>query len=71
MEKFAVQYNKSNPSLWEERPVLMPFMAVYRHEWIEAALIDPCYIQAQFVDDDISTVYRRTGWKQILATQET
>lgn len=67
MEKFAVKYNKSNQALWEERPVLMPFMAVYRHEWIEAALIDPCYTQAQFVDDDISTVYRRTGWKQILA----
>lgn len=67
MEKFAARYNKSNPLLWEERSVLMPFVAVYRHERIEAALTDPCYIQAQFVDDDISTVYRRTGWKQILA----
>lgn len=68
MEAFAAEYNKkSNPSLWEERPLLMPFVAMVRHELSEINLQDPSYTQAQFIDDDISTVYRRTGWKQMLA----
>lgn len=67
MERFAGAYNRSNPSLWEERFSLMPFVGMYRHELYEADLVDPRYVQAQFVDDDISTVLRRTGWKQILA----
>ena len=67
MEKFALLYNKSNPCLWEERAILMPFVAVFRREMLYSDLSDPSYTQAQFIDDDISTVYRRSRWKQILA----
>ena len=38
-----------------------------RRELFEVDIHDPSYIQAQFIDDDVSTVYRRSGWKQILA----
>lgn len=67
MEEFALLYNKSNPFLWEERVILMPFVAVFRRELLYSDLMDSSYTQAQFIDDDISTVYRRSGWKQILA----
>lgn len=67
MEEFALLYNKSNPCLWEERAILMPFVSVCRRELLYSDLLDPSYTQAQFIDDDISTVYRRSGWKQILA----
>ena len=67
MENFAQTYNESNSNLWEERPVVMPFVSISRHEYSEFDLIDPRYTQAQFIDDDISTMYRRSGWKQILA----
>lgn len=67
MEEFALIYNKSNPCLWEERAILMPFVAVFRRELLYSDLSDPSYTQAQFIDDDISTVYRRSGWKQIVA----
>lgn len=67
MEEFALLYNKSNPCLWEERAILMPFVSIIRRELLYCDLVDPSYTQAQFIDDDISTVYRRSGWKQILA----
>lgn len=67
MEDFAQSYNKSNSRLWEERPFVMPFVSVMRRELFEVDIHDPSYIQAQFIDDDVSTVYRRSGWKQILA----
>lgn len=67
MEEFAQSYNKSNPSLWEERSSVMPFVSVMRRELFEVDIQDPSYTQAQFVDDDMSTIYRRSGWKQILA----
>lgn len=67
MEEFAIGYNKTNPCLWEERPILMPFVNLSRRELMEVDLIDSSYTQGQFIDDDISTVYRRSGWKQILA----
>lgn len=67
MQKFAWQYNHSNPCLWEERAVLMPFLVMYRTDWIQCLGIDPIYTQADFVDDDLSTLVRRAGFKQILA----
>ena len=67
MEKFAGEYNHSNRLLWEERPLLMPFVALFRREYFEKDVQDPHYTQAVFGDDDVSTVFRRTGWKQILA----
>lgn len=66
MECFAAQYNQSNPCLWEERALLMPFLACWRREVLDAGIIDNIYTQAEFIDDDLSTTLRRTGWKQIL-----
>ena len=66
MQKFAAQYNRSDPRLWEERTVLMPFLSCWRRELPDAGIFDCIYTQAEFVDDDISTTMRRTGWKQIL-----
>lgn len=67
MEEFAQSYNKSDSRLWEERPSVMPFVSVMRRELFEVDIHDPSYTQAQFIDDDVSTIYRRSGWKQILA----
>ena len=66
MQKFAAQYNRSDPRLWEERAVLMPFLSCWRRELLDAGIFDCIYTQAEFVDDDVSTTLRRTGWKQIL-----
>ncbi len=67
MEKFAAEYNHSNPRLWEERALLMPFLACWRREVLDAGITDNSYTQAEFVDDDWSTTLRRTGWRQILS----
>lgn len=66
MEKFAAEYNHSNPRLWEERALLMPFLACWRREVLDAGITDNSYTQAEFIDDDWSTTLRRTGWRQIL-----
>ena len=75
MEKFALDYNrKSNPRLWEERSILMPFIAIVATEFTHAFIKNNVeqfdnnrYVQHEFVDDDLSTSLRRAGLKQILA----
>lgn len=66
MEEFVQNYNKSNSRLWEERSLFMPFVSIMRLELFEVDKHDSSYTQAQFIDD-VSTIYRRSGWKQILA----
>ena len=66
MEEFALLYNKSNTCLWEERAILMPFVSVVKREVLYSDLLDPSYTQAQFIDDDISTVYRRSRIKEYI-----
>ena len=66
MHTFAAAHNHMNPALWEERPVLMPFLAITRTDVYRMGLIDPIYTRAEFVDDDLSTLLRRTGWRQLL-----
>ena len=66
MQTFAAAYNQLNPALWEERSQLMPFVAITRTDLYQAGLIDPRYTRAEFVDDDLSTLLRRTGWRQVL-----
>ena len=67
MQKFAQKYNQSNPQLWEDRILLMPFVYIGRTDVLSKAMVDPSYTKLQFIDDDISTVLRRTGWRQVLA----
>lgn len=66
MQEFAAEYNHLNPAFWEDRPVLMPFLAIVRTELQKMAAADPVYTRAEFVDDDFSTLLRRTGWRQVL-----
>ena len=66
MQEFAEKHNHSNPALWEQRPVLMPFVAIMRKDMCLAGLTDPIYTRMEFVDDDMSTLLRRTGWRQYL-----
>ena len=66
MHTFAAAHNHMNPTLWEERPVLMPFLSIIRMDVYRMGLADPIYTRAEFVDDDLSTLLRRTGWRQLL-----
>lgn len=66
---FSQSYNKSNCNLWEEKIILMPFVAIQRNQYVLdcGSGIDRLYKQGEFVDDDKSTSFRRAGLKQILA----
>ena len=66
MQTFAAEYNHLNPAFWENRSLLMPFLAIVRTELQKMAGADPVYTRAEFVDDDFSTLLRRTGWRQLL-----
>ena len=66
MQKFAAAHNHRNPALWEERPLLMPFLSITRTDVCKLGLVDPIYTRAEFIDDDLSTLLRRTGWRQVL-----
>ena len=66
MQAFAAKHNHRNPALWEERPVLMPFLYIARMDVYRLGSPDPCYTRLEFVDDDLSTLLRRTGWRQLL-----
>lgn len=66
MQEFAAEHNQLNPALWEERSQLMPFLAIVRTELQQVSAADSVYTRAEFVDDDVSTLLRRTGWRQVL-----
>ena len=66
MQAFAAEYNHLNPVFWEERSQLMPFLAIVRTELQKMAAADPVFTRAEFVDDDLSTTLRRSGWRQVL-----
>lgn len=65
-QEFAAAHNHLDSALWEERSVLMPFLAITRSDVYKLGLIDPIYTRGEFVDDDLSTLLRRTGWRQLL-----
>lgn len=66
MHTFAAAHNHMNPALWEERPVLMPFLSIIRMDVYRMGVADPIYTRGEFVDDDLSTTLRRSGWRQVL-----
>ena len=66
MQQFAASHNQMNPALWEDRSQLMTFLAILRSDLIGLCAADPIYTRAEFVDDDMSTLLRRGGWRQIL-----
>ncbi len=67
MQAFALQYNHSNPKLWEERMILMPFLGITRYDLWACHFMDFLYTKLFFIDDDYSTLFRRTGWRMVLA----
>lgn len=66
MQVFAAAYNHQNPMLWEDRSQLMPFIAIMRSDLIPFCAADPMYTKYEFIDDDMSTLFRRAGWRQLL-----
>lgn len=66
MQSFAAEHNQMNPALWEERSQLMPFLHIVRGDLMRLCVADPVFTRAEFVDDDFSTLLRRTGWRQLL-----
>lgn len=66
LQEFAVKYNISDPTKWEERLRLMPICGVYRRETLEmAGIADPGYLHA-YADDDHCMRIRRAGYKLML-----
>ena len=66
MQRFAETYNYRKPTIWEDRSQLMPFLYIVPKRLHQMGLIDPIYTRGEFVDDDLSTLLRRTGWRQVL-----
>lgn len=66
MQAFAAAHNRMNAALWEERSQLMPFLAMIRSDLQCLCAADPVYTGAEFIDDDLSTLLRRNGWRQLL-----
>ena len=68
MEAFAAHHNVSNPLLWEDRAVLMPFVSVVPNLFdVPEIRADYRYVMCDFEDDDFSAMLRRSGFHQILA----
>jgi glycosyltransferase, family 2 len=66
MQAFAAAHNHLNPKLWENRSQLMPFLHIMPRDLILLCAADPVFTRAEFVDDDLSTLLRRNGWRQLL-----
>lgn len=68
MQVFAARNNVSNPLLWEERAILMPFVSVVPNLFdVPEIRADYRYVMCDFEDDDFSAMLRRSGFRQILA----
>ncbi|WPC42501.1 glycosyltransferase family 2 protein [Clostridium sp. JS66] len=68
LDKFAKEYNKSNPDKWEERLRLVLYAAIFRTKDLkDIGGLDEAYSPGSFDDDDLSYRYRRAGYKLIFA----
>ncbi len=67
MQRFAEQFNVSNPDLWEERVRLCPAVVIVNMDVInKTGLCDRYFRNMEFTDDDEGVTFRRNGYKQIL-----
>lgn len=67
MQKFAIKFNVSDPTKWQDRLRLINVITLLRREVIESVgFFDSGYIN-DFLDDDYSTRVRRAGFRIILA----
>ncbi|MWC30899.1 glycosyltransferase [Paenibacillus sp. MMS18-CY102] len=68
MQQFAAAFNHSDPNKWMERERLCPFLHVVPMDIFGKGLChDRLYQHAEFCDDDISLLLRKSGYKLILA----
>lgn len=66
MEKFALEYNYSDPLKWEDRVRLMPCVLMIRREVYEkVGGYDERFYYGEFADDDISFRIRREGYRLV------
>jgi GT2 family glycosyltransferase/ubiquinone/menaquinone biosynthesis C-methylase UbiE len=67
MQLFASEYNKSNPSLWEERLKLIGYCMLIKRSVIEQiGLMDERFSPGNYEDDDYSLRIRKSGYKVVL-----
>jgi len=68
MQRFAKNYNRSDPSKWEERTRIAPTSGYITPTGLYRRLLrDPWLYYGQFTDDDMSAFLRRSGFRQIVA----
>jgi len=66
MHEFAVEYNVSNPNLWDERVRLCAPIAMVDMKAVnKIGLYDRYFFHMEFSDDDAGVLLRRKGYKQI------
>ena len=67
MARFAADFNRQDPSKWEQRVRIMPVIALYDIEKLnQIGFADRYFHTMEFWDDDFSLRARRAGYKQIL-----
>lgn len=67
MARFAAGYNHHDPSAWEQRSRILPVIALYDIEKVNAIGFGDRYFRTmEFWDDDFSLRSRRAGYRQIL-----
>ena len=64
---FAQKYNCSDDKKWLEYIKVIPFVSIWPREIGLCHIVDYRYNEVMFSDDDTAIVFRRTGWRQILA----
>jgi len=67
MHQFAVDYNHSNPMLWEERLKLIGYCMLIKRTVVDRiGLLDEQFTPGNYEDDDYSLRIRKAGYKLIL-----
>jgi GT2 family glycosyltransferase/cyclopropane fatty-acyl-phospholipid synthase-like methyltransferase len=67
MQKFAIEYNHSNSSLWEERTKLIGYCMLIKKSVVkQVGLLDEMFTPGNYEDDDYSLRIRQAGYKVML-----
>lgn len=67
MQAFAANYNRSDPSQWEERLKLIGFNMLIKRSMVETiGLLDERFTPGNFEDDDYSWRIRQAGYRLML-----